>query len=724
MKKAIAVLLTAAILISVCGVSFSASAETLIRGVSDKICELRKCFSKSSNDDLIYAEIYYDVDTIPMTEEEKDDYIFEKCGVRTADVVYRSDMTEEERQIFDQNTAKYYPALEELNKMLTDPPAKPFLRQMGIKLQHKGKTPVYHNRKVEKYERYMFICLTKSEILRAAALDYVDGIVCLRRVSKERYRTILFENTRNWDEVYAKTGGLYGFSPSGSSSKGERITETITDDDGDEYYVIKAEDPIGSVRFNNGKNEYSVTLDEDDIYWEDHYAYRLTDEIYRWDYVVEGIDKYVDDVEPSTEPATEPEPYRRDSLIIRDEFFSYNYGEKEYYAFFYDENDEQLSSIRMERRESEYGYNEYIVDVPQNAASITIRYGDASFSEPITDFTHYDGYYFDGSKDYTGHRRLVGFNEEPDKNEFVLLDSYGWKDAYVYALDKDGNELTGAFPGEKAERFIGYGGMQFDIKFPTGTDSIVVSNGKGDKTEPITDLTPYHGYSLGTKNESGDYKLNVFKGYLPKRAGLENEDNWYEPDPEENIYEEEFIDWSKSKYGEGCLDNGYSYNELYTHYDGDQPDWVLVHATFGNYTPIGISGFNIGGVGGRTICESVLYSPFGVGYAVYDVKENEFYGLECFADNPDQCFCNPEKSLDYSEYDGLIKTLADLKIGYLTGDIFYRDGTVDVLDATFIQKVAADKEYIEFEECFIADINSDGVVDILDATAIQKYAAA
>ena len=186
MKKIIAVLLTAAMLIGVCGVSFSASAESVVRGVSDKICELRKCFTKSSDDDLIYAEIYYDTDTIPMTEEEKDDYIFEKCGVRAADVVYRSDMTEEERQIFDQNTAKYYPALEELNKMLTDPPAKPFLKQMGIKLQHSGKRAIYHNRSVYKYERYMFICLTKSEVLKAAALDYVDGIVCLRRVSKEK----------------------------------------------------------------------------------------------------------------------------------------------------------------------------------------------------------------------------------------------------------------------------------------------------------------------------------------------------------------------------------------------------------------------------------------------------------------------------------------------------------------------------------------------------------
>ena len=73
MKKAIAILLTAAMLIGISSFSLSASAESVVRGVSDKICELRKCFTKSSDDDLIYAEIYYDTDTIPMTEEEKDD---------------------------------------------------------------------------------------------------------------------------------------------------------------------------------------------------------------------------------------------------------------------------------------------------------------------------------------------------------------------------------------------------------------------------------------------------------------------------------------------------------------------------------------------------------------------------------------------------------------------------------------------------------------------------
>lgn len=191
--------------------------------------------------------------------------------------------------------------------------------------------------------------------------------------------------------------------------------------------------------------------------------------------------------------------------------------------------------------------------------------------------------------------------------------------------------------------------------------------------------------------------------------------------PEGNRYEDEFKAWSAEKFGEDCLENDYDYDELYTHYDGDGPDWVLVYATFGYVEPIGISGFNIGGVGGRTICAYSLYSPFAVGYGVYNVKENEFYGLECFADNPDQCFCNPEKSLDYTECDGLIEALADANIGRLTGDI-NSDGAVDILDATAIQKYAADKTRLDGNQREFADVNSDGVVDILDATAIQKYA--
>lgn len=835
MKKAIAVLLTAAMLIGLCASSLSASAAWSFPKVSDKICELRRSFTNSPADGLIYAEIYYDV--VPMSEEEKDDYVFEKCGIRASELVYTQGMTEEEQQIRRQKMNTYYAVLGELNNTLADNNAKPFLRQMGIGLQYSGQWLIYHNRQVNKKESSILICLTKNEVLQAEQLEYIEGIVCLRRVSADQYRTVLFENTRNWENVYAYCSSIYGLAY--DDYPGSLITETVTDEDGREFYVIKTYDPVGEIILNNGNDEFATEIDSDSIYWGGYYAYRLS-----------------------------------------------------------------------------------------------------------------------GEKDRTGHYIIEGFDKtenvptsDPDDGSFVLLDNYGWKEAYIYATDEDGNELYGAFPGKQAERFIDYGGMQFKITVPDEATGIVVSNSKGEKTQEIQFLAPDCGYSLGSKDENGDYKVNGFYGYLPE-PGEEEGDDWYEPDvfsvvgsstaifgkawdkddtstemtldpedglykltlenvqPEENIYvrvirnhawsedwgnyykeypvfhviapcdvtitydvdedeinvygdhvtyvldtaeyviavgtgsgtflngadwdpedesnkmaevsddvyeisysgvakgsyqfkftansvgsanpwgmnwgseyeqnypvdteiggvfngkncgfevaednstvtlrldlsnydyrykqgakmkctvtppegnryEDEFKAWSVNKFGEECMTEDCKYDELYTHYNGDDPDWVLVFASFGNYTPIGISGFSIGGVGGRTICESVIYNPFGAGYAVYDVKENEFYGLECFADNPDQCYCNPETSLDYSKYDGLIEALTDLKIGKLTGDIFYGDGTVDILDATFIQKVAADKEYIEFEECFIADVNSDGVVDILDATAIQKYA--
>ena len=843
MKKAIAILLTAAMLIGISSFSLSASAAWSLPKVSDKICELRKSFTNSSSDGLIYAEIYYDI--VPMTEDEKDDYVFEKCGIRASELVYRQGMTEEEQEIRRQKQDSYYSVLNELNKTLAENNAKPFLDRMGIKLQHSGKWLIYHNRQVNKNESSIFICLTKNEILKAEQLDYVDGVVCLRRVSADKYRTILFENTRNWENVYAYSYSIYGLAY--DDYPGALITETVTDEDGREFYVIKSLDPVGGIILSNGNDEFAAEIDSDSIYWGGYYAYRLT-------------------------------------------------GEKDSYGYYKVEGFDKTENVPT--------YN-------------------------------------------------------PDDGSFVLLDNYGWKEAYIYATDEDGNELYGAFPGKKAERFIDYGGMQFRITVPDDATSIVVSNSKGEKTQEIQFLTPDCGYSLGSKDENGDYKVNGFYGYLPE-PGETEEDEWYEPDPEpdpdvysvvgsstaifgkawdkddtstemtfdsndglykltlENVqpekdirirviknhswgedwgrldykedpqftvtapcdvtitydaaedetdvygdhityawdikaeyviavgtgsgtflngadwdpedesnlmtevsddvyeisysgiakgsyqykftansvesanpwalnwgseieqnypvnteidgvfngkncgfevvednstvtlrldlsnydyrykkgakmkctvtppegnrYEDEFKAWSVNKFGEDCLENDYDYEELYTHFDGEEPDWVLLRAQYYLEEPEPILWLRIGGVGGRTIFSGSIQSPFPFGYGVYDVKENKFYGLECFADNPDQfLFFKPECSLDYSEYDGLIDALADNNIGYLTGDV-NRDGKVDILDATAIQKYSVGKIELDDNQVEFSDVNSDGRVDILDATAIQKYA--
>ena len=192
--------------------------------------------------------------------------------------------------------------------------------------------------------------------------------------------------------------------------------------------------------------------------------------------------------------------------------------------------------------------------------------------------------------------------------------------------------------------------------------------------------------------------------------------------PEGNRYEDAFVNWSKSKFGEWCLDNGYEYDELYTHFDGDEPDWVLLKAQYNLLEPEPILWLKIGGVGGRTIFSGSIQSPFAFGYGVYNVKENKFYGLECFADDPDDLLLiKPECSLDYSEYDGLIEALAEANVGYLTGDV-NRDGNVDILDATAIQKYSVNKTDLDDDQLEFSDVNSDGAVDVFDATAIQRYA--
>ena len=618
MKKAIAVLLTAAMLIGVCGVSFSASALQFPK-VNDKIIEkYTKCLSNSDSNGLVYVDVY--LDAAPMDVAEKRNIAIRRSGVDPADLAYYRDnyrkLTDEEKQYYNSQMIKYDTARFNLISKLADLNCAPFFEQMGITLQYNKNNPIYHNRRVVKNETNLRICLTKNEVFQAAELSYVQGIVCFSRMTGDQNtRTILFENTLGWENVYA-FGYDWGGNKIFGDYPGTLVDEKITDEEGKEYYVVRI--PRGStqrVKLSNGEGEYTAEIDYDTIRWGDYYAYRPDGKMNDNGYYIKGFHR------------------------------------------------------------------------------------SGSTDDPFT----------------------------PGDGNFVLLDNYNWKEAYIYATDKDGNELYGEFPGKKAKRFLDYGGMQFQITVPQGAAKIVVSNCKGEKTVEINDLNPYHGYalsdgySLSEKNDAGEYELYDFMGFLEEPGGEEYE-HWLEP--EGNQYEAAFKNWSESKYGETCLDNGYDYDELYTHFDGGEPDWVLIKAKYYHEEPEPILWLKIGGVGGRTIYSGSIQSPFAFGYGVYNVKENKFYGLECFADDPDDLLLiNPECSLDYSEYDGLIKALADSNVGYLTGDV-NQDGTVDILDATAIQKYSVNKTDLDDDQLEFSDVNSDGVVDVFDATAIQKYAAA
>lgn len=268
-------------------------------------------------------------------------------------------------------------------------------------------------------------------------------------------------------------------------------------------------------------------------------------------------------------------------------------------------------------------------------------------------------------------------------------DNYNFKFA-VNSVDENGNPTTDPW------RYSF--GAEFEQFYPTGVVLDAVYGGKNIIFEAEEDSS-----TVIIRLDLRDFDFQTKKGAKFSVTI---------PAPEGNRYEDEFKAWSVNKFGEECLEDGYDYDELYTHFDGEEPDWVLLRAEYYLMEPEPILWLRIGGVGGRAIFSGSIQSPFPFGYGVYDVKENKFYGLECFADNPDQfLFFKPECSLDYSEYDGLIDALADNNIGYLTGDV-NRDGTVDILDATAIQKFAADKIMFDDNQLEFADVNSDGVADI------------
>ena len=51
------------------------------------------------------------------------------------------------------------------------------------------------------------------------------------------------------------------------------------------------------------------------------------------------------------------------------------------------------------------------------------------------------------------------------------------------------------------------------------------------------------------------------------------------------------------------------------------------------------------------------------------------------------------------------------------------DGKIDIMDATTVQKFAAELIDLDADHKAAADVTGDGKVDIMDATMIQKYVA-
>lgn len=232
------------------------------------------------------------------------------------------------------------------------------------------------------------------------------------------------------------------------------------------------------------------------------------------------------------------------------------------------------------------------------------------------------------------------------------------------------------------------------------------------------------GYAVYDIIENKFYDIiDVWKSDKFKNLHEIFEFSYYKKHPDEkkkNNYENNFIEWSLLNKEVDCLKDGYSYNELFTHNNANEIDWVLVSANYLCSEPDDLSCIRLGGIGGRTIISDSLQSPFLVGYGIYDVKENKFYGLEQVAANNINSFSGKEQTYNFDKYEGLIDALSAANVGMLTGDT-NSDGYVNILDATAIQKSTVDKTELGKIERLSSDLNNDGIVDVFDATMIQKY---
>ena len=173
----------------------------------------------------------------------------------------------------------------------------------------------------------------------------------------------------------------------------------------------------------------------------------------------------------------------------------------------------------------------------------------------------------------------------------------------------------------------------------------------------------------------------------------------------EYLYKDKFIEYNIRPYQELFI-----YHEMYYHKDANgEIDWVLIQAR-SNYQeerPIDAVLADV------YIHLNSTPIPFSLGYCIYDVKKDKFFGL-----------------VYYDEYEGAEEYI-NKHIGIPLGDADM-DGDLTVLDATLIQRAIA--KLCEFDSRdymmagdryngYISDIDRDGERTVIDATLIQEKLA-
>lgn len=128
---------------------------------------------------------------------------------------------------------------------------------------------------------------------------------------------------------------------------------------------------------------------------------------------------------------------------------------------------------------------------------------------------------------------------------------------------------------------------------------------------------------------------------------------------------------------------------------------------------------------GESIAMSGSYEPachFTGGNVVYSVEDSNIVKVD---ENGVLTALKPGTTKLFAAvdiYDAIREYTVTVTENNILGDV-NRNGVVDILDATMIQRYTVEKVILSDSQLNIADVNGDGIVDILDAAIVQKYAA-
>ena len=108
-------------------------------------------------------------------------------------------------------------------------------------------------------------------------------------------------------------------------------------------------------------------------------------------------------------PTEDNDPNRKETLWIADTL-----GWGTCYLFAWDSNGNDIfgawpGTRISETRVNEFGETEFVCQIPKTAVGIVVNNGNGAHSADITDFSTYDGYWFDGTTHESGAYNVKGF---------------------------------------------------------------------------------------------------------------------------------------------------------------------------------------------------------------------------------------------------------------------------------------------------------------------------